>query len=274
MNLFLNNNFINTYGQLVDVSQLLRQIADEDDVIISEMTAILQSEMSYPGDFDQGLETGDIEFARLADDILYVNGDALKVIFENLLPGDYTAVVTAIANQIDNPTSATIRLDHNGVPVEEAVSPYVLPLNPEIAEVQPQQPFPEEAEVLQSRVVEVNTAGLGELKFNGHNIRTEFSLETNGVVFDVESLYRAIYGQAHDPEYIQNIVLTNREVLRPSDVYTSFGRVYLSIDALTKLHQHLAFQVEWLSMVATVTNAYADNPHENVYFNLLGHQVD
>lgn len=267
MNLFINNNFINTHGQLVDVQQLLRQIADVDDVIESEILAILSSKMDFPGDFDEDLHNGDLDFVVLSEGTVYVNGEALQVVFEDLLPGDYTMVVEAIARQIDNASGSTLRLDHNGVPVEEQLA---------LPEVAP-EPFPgdqAEAEVCQSDLATVDPASsLGMLKFNGHQILTALTPLEGRLVFAVDSLYRAIYGHSHEQDYLCNLVVANREVLRPSDVHYSFGRLYLSIDALTKLHQHLAYHVEWLSMVATVVNTYANNPYEDVNFNLLGHQV-
>lgn len=120
MNLFINDNFFDTVDNKVNVLQLIRHVADDDEVIESEVIAALREHFAYDSTdaLEEDIRENHFSEVTMVDDSVYACGEALIAIFEDLFPDDYTAVITAIANQLMN-ASGTLKLDHNGVPVTE-----------------------------------------------------------------------------------------------------------------------------------------------------------
>lgn len=121
MNLFIGENYIDTVGNKVNVLQLIRQVADDDDIIQSEVLAELVDILDYIGveALQDAINNGEEEELAMHDDVLYVGGGALKAVFEGLFPGDYTSLLDAFVNSVENATAPTLKLNHNLVPVEQ-----------------------------------------------------------------------------------------------------------------------------------------------------------
>lgn len=124
MNLFINENFIDTVGTKPNVIQLIRQIAEDDEIVYGEVLEALRENLDYANTsaLEDDIRDGDVEGVAVLDDALYVEGDVLIDLFENLFPGDHTAVIAALVASIQNSTGPTLRVDHNGI---VAVAPEV-----------------------------------------------------------------------------------------------------------------------------------------------------
>lgn len=285
MNLFISDNFMDTIGTKVNVLQLIRQVAEDDDVVHSEVLAALSEywDMSIIDALDNGVDFADI---LLQDDTAYANGESLKAIFEILFPGDYTQVIDSLVNQLAV-SDGTLRLDHNCVPValtvdfsdavaidpvQSAPESHVV-TGPDTMSMRSIEPFQED----QISIPEVATLSsdsiLGELYFDGKRIPTVWPTNANGVLFDVEALYRAIYGIGINPDHLRQILVTNASLFSQEDYRIIEGQVFLSISTLSRIHPQLGYAVEWDPMVARIVRYYAHAPLDNVSFNLLGNQV-
>lgn len=326
MNLFINENFIDTVGTKPSVIQLIRQIAEDDEIIHGEVLEALREVLDYDSieSLEVDIRDGDVEEVALLDDALYVEGQTLVDLFENLYPGDYTAVISALVASIQNSTGPTLRVDHNGVvavPPEVTtdantqlnafVEPWLSEAAPSlsaavaadarlggertqsIAEpvpadhvitaidnqtvtVRPVQvaPFSPAEEVQRPEVAVLSSQTiLGKLTFNNTQIRTVFPSGVNGVLFNVADLYNAIYGMHADQNYLQQLVRQNAGALDRGDVRVIDGYVMLSLPALATIHPHISPCVEWYPTIMKVTNFYANGPHNDVEYDLLGNLV-
>lgn len=268
MNLFISNSYIDTVGSRANVQQLIRIIAEDNEIVHSEiMNTLLDffSLLSVSSVIEE-IEEGHDQLALFEGD-LYANGEALSHIFDDLYPDDYTQVIDNIINALATATDGVLKLDHNGLPVQ-AEAPDFSSLAE--LEVTPKtyEPFPEKAEVLQSGVVALED--LGELTFNGILIPTLRPANKTGIVFDVITLYRAIYNLEHEPEYLYQLLVENNHVLKPEDVHVEGHRVYLTENALTVVHGRLCHLSEWSPMVAQVVMHFSDYSADNAAFDLLG----
>lgn len=306
MNVFMNDNFLNTHGRMVDVLQVIRQIAEDDDVIESEVHDILCEYHNYLGDdFQEELREGTIDFAVQVDDVLYVDSNSLRAVFEELFPDDHTRVVDNLATNLATFTGTVLRVDHNGS-ILEAAEEEPAPWNFDTAATAPtppismgqavtqraDAPIPENSVVtavdtnagtLTTRTLEPTTLDaafalsssqiLGTLKFNGHTITTAEPTGKNGVVFQVEQLYGAVYGNQINQEFLQNLIVTKRFQIDREDIFVQNGMVYLSKYAIAKLHPDFCYQIEWAPAVSHVVNAYLANPYEDLHLDILGNRI-
>lgn len=296
MNLFINNNFIDTVGRNINVLQLIRQIAEDDDVIFPELISALKDHLDYVNSdmLVEDIDLGEHENAAIVDETLYASGNLLKAIFEELFPGDYTVVIDALVASVEASDDQTLRLDHNGLPVVEhqeeidfskiaslevtAPRPNAdIDLNAPLVETRPVAPFPGDSEgtqVLQSEVATLNSAAiLGELRVDGRVIPVRQVTGKNGVLFSVQDLYKVIYNLQHDQEYLRQVLVEYRTSIDPEDILFNTGVIYLTVYGLAKLHTRLCYLVEWQPLVAKIVNQFTLNPYENVSFDLLGNQV-
>jgi hypothetical protein len=124
MNLFINDNFIDTVGTKPNVIQLIRQIAEDDEIVHGEVLEALREVLDYSSSdiLEDDIQQDDVEDVAILDGTLYVEGQTLVDLFENLFPGDHTGVISALVVSIQNANGPTLRVDHNGVP---AVDPIV-----------------------------------------------------------------------------------------------------------------------------------------------------
>lgn len=136
-------------------------------------------------------------------------------------------------------------------------------------------PFQGDQEGTKVRLTEVAPleVTLGELRFNGHVIRTAIPEGYNDVLFNIEDLYHNIYGLQTNPDYLQQIIVQHRLVLNNHDIFVRNGAVFANIRALSVFHQVISPCAEWYPMVTRVTQDYANNPHFSVNFNLLGNRA-
>lgn len=119
MNLFISENFIDTVGTKVGVLALTRHVAEDDELIHLEAMDALCRVTAYESidELTNAIKNGEFTDIALRDDELYVGGDTLRDLFEDLYPDDYTSVIAALTSSIQNATDTTLRLDHNCVPV-------------------------------------------------------------------------------------------------------------------------------------------------------------
>lgn len=117
MNLFINENFIDTVGTKPSVIQLIRQIAEDDEIVYGEVLEALRENLDYVTTemLEDEIRDGGVEDVAILDGALYVEGNTLIELFENLYPGDHTAVIAALVASIQNSTGPTLRVDHNGI---------------------------------------------------------------------------------------------------------------------------------------------------------------
>lgn len=270
MNLFINDNFFHTVDRKVNVLQLIRQVAEDDEVILREVLEALLEMYGYttPELLEEEILDGAVDDVTIFDDTLYAKGDALREIFDSLFPGDYTQVISNLNDQLLNSTETTLRLDHNCVPV--------------LPEVQPDLPFP--AEDLVSDETEVSAvhtevdvlssdAFLGQLVFNGKVIPVREVTGKNGVLFDVCRLYNAVYGQGNNLDYVQQLLVERRLVIDPEDVLCINNTIYLTQFALAKLHDRLTYQSEWRPLAEQIVSQFVASPYQDMKFDLLGNRV-
>lgn len=290
MNLFISNNFIDTVGTNINVLQLIRQIAEDDDVIYPELISALRDNLDYLDSdmLEEEIKQGEYNNLAIIDETLYASGDMLKAIFEELFPGDYTVVIEALVASMEASNDPTLRLDHNGLPVVDVAVerqevqqgfnfPAIAAMDAPLVETRPAEPFPGDsagAEVLQPEVATLNSAViLGELRVDGRVIPVRQVTGKNGVLFSVDNLYSAIYGLQHNPDYLRQILVEYRTSIDPEDVVFANGAIYLTVYGLAKLHTRLCHLIEWQPLVAKIVNQFTLNPYENASFDLLGNQV-
>ena len=290
MNLFISENFIDTVGNKVNVIQLIRHVAEDDEILNVEVMKGLTEVTGYDSIEELGVDIRNGNFTNLAirDDELYVGGTELCDLFENLYPGDYTSVITSLVSSISNATSPSLRLNHNGLPVVDVAVerqevqqgfnfPAIAAMDAPLVETRPAEPFPRDSagqEVLQPEVATLNSAViLGELRVDGRVIPVRQVTGKNGVLFSVDNLYSAIYGLQHNPDYLRQILVEYRTSIDPEDVVFANGAIYLTVYGLAKLHTRLCHLVEWQPLVAKIVNQFTLNPYESVSFDLLGNQV-
>ncbi len=282
MNLFISNNFIDTFQNKVKALQVIKQISDDDELIHSEVIEALAQNLNYSdtSSLIRDIRAGEIDGAILQDEELYVNGEFLQDIFDNLHPGDYTGVAHSLAMAIDSLdefANVTLRLDHNCLPIQEAApaptSPFTTQtIEGERREVQQPIPFPDvqEESVFQPEVAPLESeAVLGVLTFRGRNIGV-VGLHGKGLLFDVESLYFAIYGVEHDQNYLRQLIVEMRDSLGERDLHIANSRVLLTSRGLNILHSRLCYLVEWQPMVLHVVNTFTSRPTVDTKFDLLG----
>lgn len=280
MNLFIGSNFIDTFQNKVKAIQVIKQISDDDEIIHSEVIEALAQNLNYSdtSSLVRDIRAGELDGAVLQDEELYVNGEFLQDIFDNLYPGDYTGVAHSLAMAIDSLdefANVTLRLDHNCLPIQEAAPAQTSPFSTqtiegERREVQQPIPFQEiPAEpVFQPEVAPLESA-LGALSFNDRTIHVA-SLPDKGMLFDVESLYFAIYGVEHDQNYLRQLIVETRDSLTESDVHIVNRRLALSPKGLKLLHSRLCYLVEWQPMVLRVVSTFIVHPTIDMKFDLLG----
>lgn len=300
MNLFISDNFIDTVGQRVNVLQLVRHVAEDDDLVHVEAMDALCRVTAYDEINQLSIDIANDHFTDIAlrDDELYVGGETLKDLIEELYPDDYTAVINALVTSMINATTPSLRLDHNGlpiVPVEVTEAPVTLGapifqnINDPIAEgsvvtavcddtltTSPVAPFPGTAgqEVLQSEVATLKLDTVkGNLRFNNSTIRTVLRVGSNGVLFNVEDLYHHIYGLQTNPDYLQQLVRQNAPSITANDIEVRGSDIYLSTKSLAVIHPQIAPCVEWFPTIMKVTNWFNNNPHVDTSFDLLGDLV-
>lgn len=287
MNLFIGENYIDTIGNKINVLQLIRQVADDDEIIQSEVLAELSDILDYSGveALQDAINNGEEEELAMHDDILYVGGGALKEVFEELFPGDYTSLLDAFVNSIENATAPTLKLNHNLVPVVDPVEqePDFQSLATRTPQAKaylveaPVAPFPGDSpaeEVLQSELATLNLDTVkGDLRFNNSIIRTFLRVGSNGVLFNVEDLYHSIYGLHTNPDYLQQLVRQNAPSITANDIEVRGSDIYLSTKSLAVIHPQIAPCVEWFPTIMKVTNWFNHNPHVDASFDLLGDLV-
>lgn len=305
MNLFISENFIDTVDTKVNVIQLIRHVAEDDDILPVEVMKGLTEVTGYDSieELTVDIRNGH-HFANLAirDDELYVGGTELSDLFENLYPGDYTSVITSLISSISNATSPSLRLNHNCTPVvpvevaeasEAPISlgqPYFQQVDTPIpdeavvtafdtgrVELRNVQPFPgyqKEQEVLQPEVATLKSdAILGELRVDGRVIPVRQATGKNGVLFSLDSMYNAIYNLQHSPDYLRQVLVEYRTSIDPEDILFSNGTIYLTVYGLAKLHSRLCHIIEWQPLIAKIVNQFTLNPYENASFDLMGNLV-
>lgn len=301
MNLFISDNFIDTVGQRVNVLQLVRHVAEDDDLVHVEAMDALCRVTAYDEINQLSIDIANDHFTDIAlrDDELYVGGETLKDLIEELYPDDYTAVINALVTSMINATTPSLRLDHNGlpiVPVEVTEAPVTLGapsfqnINDPIAEgsvatavcddtltTRPVAPFQgdsEEPAVSGSEVAVLNSVHImGNLKFNNRNICTLQPAGKNGVLFNVAELYASVYGLFHSPDYLMQILVEKRSILGSADFLIVGDQLYLNSYALSALHDRLCCMIEWTPLAAQIVNQYSGNPHHDWAFDLLGNLV-
>lgn len=295
MNLFISENFIDTVGNKVNVIQLIRHVAEDDEILNVEVMKGLTEVTGYDSIEELGVDIRNGNFTNLAirDDELYVGGTELCDLFENLYPGDYTSVITSLVSSISNATSPSLRLNHNCTPVvdvTEAIAPgvtlnapysqsFIEPVKTNAAlvgvdgdrgtfqDLQTEEVQCPEVAVLNSSEI------LGTLIFNNYPIRVTQPANKYGVLFEVAGLYHSIYGMVYDPEYLRQVIVEFRHAIHPADIHVINGTIYLTIGGLQIVHSRLANIVEWQPLIGTVTNLYATNPHTSWTFDLMGNLV-
>lgn len=269
MNLFISNNFIDTIGNHVNVLQVIRQVAGDEEVVHAEVLSITSDLLDVDTDrLTEDLQEGSVDNVELVNDTLYLSGSILSEVFEELFPGDYTSVINNLVNSIDAATAPTLHLDHNCVPVVNAPDDWLSD-----AAVRPAEPFQgnsAESEVSSPEVAVLNSeAILGTLKVGGATVSTRLVAGKNGVLFNVMQLYFAAYKVHFSPDYIQQMLVQSRLSIDPEDVYFVDG-IHLTSYALAKLHPHLSHHVEWQPLVAKIVGQYLANPYADLNVDFLG----
>lgn len=267
MNIFINSNFVDTHNGKVNILQLVHLITEDHDVILPEILSPLHDEFGVD---NEDIEDGDCDHLQMLDGTLYGDGSAIEVVFSALYPNDYDSVIANLCAQLID-VQGTLNLDHNCLPVREVQTSFAFPtiqaLEEVPAAVEPVEvaPFPETEEVLRPAV-----ASLGTLAFDGKRIPTFLPEGTNGVVFDVEALYCAIYKTYPSQEHLRHLITVNASQFDPEDVFIHQGKVFLTVHGLSKVHAELIDVVEWYPMVMNVVTAYCRNPNGYLNLNLLG----
>lgn len=284
MNLFISDNFIDTIGHRVNILQVIRQVAEEDDLIQAEILNELCEILDYStaASLQDSITENEFEDLALSDDVLYIGGELLKDIFEALFPGDHTTVISALVESIGQADQPLIKLTHNCVPdqsveVQEVQElqlnfPNIPAMNERHVDLSaPAQPFQASEEVLRTEVAVLSSdLILGNLSFNGHNVGVAYPAGKNGVVFDVQSLYYAVYGLEIDPRYLAQILIENRTSIDPEDLHMVGHTINLTAYGLAKVHSRLSHLVEWYPLVTQVVTDFCNNPHSDLTLNLLG----
>jgi len=278
MNLFISDNFIDTIGNHVNVLQVIRQVAGDEEVVHAEVLSITSDLLDYvdTDHFEEDLQEGNVENVELINDTLYLCGPILGEVFEELFPGDYTSVINNLVNALEGMTNETVRLDHNCVPVanvpaqDDWLSDSAPVLTAAVRPVEPFQGDSAEPAVSSPEVAVLNSeAILGTLKVGGVTVSTRLVAGKNGVLFNAMGLYFAVYKVHFNPDYLQQMLIQNRMSIDPEDFYCLDG-IYLTSYALAKLHPHLSHFAEWQPLVAKVVGQYLANPYADLNIDFLG----
>ena len=283
MNLLINEHFLDTYQDKINVVQLIHLITDDTDTVRTEVEVSINSLFDLP---PEAISEGEFEHAVIFDSQLYVSPDILPDIFNDMFPGDYDAVAQNIKNSLrDNPTG-TLRLGHNGLVINEVQTAFDFPTiaaleepvtvktnaaitlegNLSVSSHSQVRPSPE-------KVLQPEVATLGELRFNGRRIDVLHPTSSNGIVFDVEALYHAIYALQINQEFLHTLIVTAPAFER-EDYYFHNNRLYLTVWGLAKVHADILDLVEWYPMVMSVVTQFNRDPHTDVNFDLLGDPVE
>lgn len=267
MNLFIGNHFVNTFGNKVDILQLIRLVTDDNETVQAECVEILSREFNLDH-LDLVGQGVDDPQALLEDNVLYVNGEAALVIINQLFDHDYDEMMDRIAQQIDTYQSGVLRLTANGF-LEAADTP---PEGSEVADPDniPEPPKAPAADLFAQEPDWISAApntptedpellGIPSLTVAGHNIPVAKSADGE-VLYCAVSLYGAAYGIYHDVEYLQHLIVRNRVVLdvMQSEVVKRNGRYFFSTNVLAILHGDLSTVIEFQSLVQDVVMAYEE----------------
>lgn len=259
MNLFIGNHFVNTFGNKVDILQLIRLVTEDNETVQAECVEILEREYNLDEvDLANHATQGLIE-----DEVLYVNGEAALVIINQLFDHDYDEVMDRIAQQIDAYESGVLRLTANGFPevIEAAPTPLEGFTEPTAPAIPAAELFNEDPEWLNTPT-EVVLGVVSEgpaLTVDGKNIAILKSADGE-VLYSVTDLYRAAYGMQHESDYIKHLIVRNRVVLdvMQSEIRKECGEYFFSTNVLAILHGDLASIIEFQSLVQDVTMTYEE----------------
>lgn len=282
MNLFIGGNFINSFGNKVDVMQLIRHITENEDTIQSEALAVIEAEH---GDELEDLINADDKYATVWEDVLYVDGATLLLILSDLFDGDYDDVAGRIATAIDNLTGPTLNLSSNGFEVIEEPKEEQQELDlpkatgftkpgssalpaaavfddtpawyPEMAK--DSQAPREEPLAAETPATDPNGGKLPVLRFAGNNIDVRQDVD-GGILFGIKSLYFAGYGVDFDIAYIATLIARRRFDLEDLEAEVLVGDtdIFASVNVLAVLHRDLTHAIEWVPIVLTIASTYED----------------
>lgn len=282
MNLFIGGNFFNTFGNKIDILQLIRQITEEDDTIQSECLDVIEREH---GDEYADLEGADDKYATIQDDVLYVDGATAVLIFNDLFDNDWDEVVARIGQQIDNYQGGVLKLQSNGFPeeVEELASGqdgkgtgqqetqleipvsqgFTTPSRPALpaAELFKDTPSWMESDSVQEAAVATGIrSNLPQLKFAGNPIRVLQDEENGEILFNLKDLYFAAYCLDYEDAYIAQVILRNRLALDAfqHDVRFENQTIYAGVSTIAILHGELTHAVEFAPVVSEIVGIYED----------------
>lgn len=282
MNLFIGGNFFNTFGNKIDILQLIRQITEEDDTIQSECLEVIEREH---GDEYSDLENADDKYATIKDDVLYVDGATAVLIFNDLFDTDWDEVVARIAQQIDNYQGGVLKLKSNGFQeeVEELASVqethalgsqsaqlsqpdtqgFTTPSRPALpaAELFRNTPDWMESDSVQEAAVATGIrSNLPQLKFAGNPIRVLQDEENGEILFNLKDLYFAAYCLDYEEAYIAQVLLRNRLALDgfQHDIRFEGQSIYAGVSTIAILHAELTHAVEFAPIVSEIVGIYED----------------
>lgn len=233
MNLFINDIFIDTFERKVNILQLIRQITEDDDLIQSEIIAILERPKVQ--------DDGDLSFTIL-DDTLFCDTGAIRYVFDDLYDEDYRATIDRITRAIDTLEGPTLRLDLNGhtfTPLVEdlpAETSFDLAVDAQVSTLNPPINYLPKLFVKRERV--------------------HFHVIEGNILFDIHALYFAAYGASYDPSYLGALITTHSSAIRPEDVYFDKSVYFGTEKAISILHRELAPYAEFESMVSRVLKKY------------------
>lgn len=278
MNLFIGGNFFNTFGNKIDILQLIRQVTEEDDTIQSECLDVIEREH---GDEYEDLNGVDGTYATIQDDILYVDGATAILIFKDLFDNDYDEVIARIAQQIDNYQGGVLKLESNGFPVEEKLPEAAELVTPdqgqqvanELGFTTPKAPalpvaalfdtapgWMKENGVQEAAVAAGIRSNLPTLTFAGNPIRVLQDEENGEILFNLKDLYFAAYALDYEEAYVAQVLLRNRLALDgfQHDIRFENQSIYAGISTIAILHGELTHTIEFSPIVAEIVGIYED----------------
>lgn len=249
MNLFINDIFINTLRSKVDILQLIRQIAEDDDLIQGEVVLILESNYGYSED---DLVEQDCLNATIEDGVLFLETEVIRYVFNSLYGTDYQEVIDRITRAIDDSTGiGTLRLDVKG----HTFMPDTAVDFPEI----PPVPKSYDTDFTGDTMVSPLNPTVGylpKLFVKGQRVHLHVIEGKSGVLFGIHSLYFAAYGASYDTSYLGALITTYGLAIDPADVYFDKGVYFGNEKAISILHRDLATHAEFESMVSRVLKKY------------------
>jgi hypothetical protein len=280
MNLFINENFIDTFASKVNIIQLIRQVADDEDVIQSEVLEVIETAF---GDEEQDLINADDKHSTIMDDVLYCGPVAIRVIFNELYDEDYEGVIARICEALEQASGPTLRLDVNGfevVPDDTTEVQIQLPINDSqpiddtrmgygsqtavIDDVvtESKELFAEDAE--EPKAYPGGTSGsifnpkLPELWFGGRRISVMRKDGDDVVMYNVDQMYNAAYGIQAGPEFLTQLFVRRRLDIDPTEVEVNGSSFFASSFVLASLHGELSPYAEFNSIVSVIVETYED----------------